>query len=58
VEVPPEEISRLASPDVSSKVVAALRAAGYKYVAADLQGYRRGSLNETIVPTKETDNGH
>jgi uncharacterized protein len=58
VEVPPEEISRLASPEISSKVVAALRAAGYKYVAADLQGYRRGSLNETIVPTKETDNGH
>jgi uncharacterized protein len=58
VEVPPDEISRLTSPEISSKVVAALRAAGYKYVAADLQGYRRGSLNEILEPRKETDHGH
>lgn len=48
VEVAPEEIARLASPETAAQVVAALRAAGYSYVAADLQGYRRGSLNEII----------
>jgi pyridinium-3,5-biscarboxylic acid mononucleotide sulfurtransferase len=58
VEVPPEEISRLASPEIAAPVVAALRAAGYRYVAADLQGYRRGSLNETIAPMKEATHGH
>jgi uncharacterized protein len=50
VEVAPEEIARLASPEVSVKVMKALRAAGYMYIAADLQGYRRGSLNETLGP--------
>jgi uncharacterized protein len=58
VEVPPDEISRLASPEVAAKVTAALRAAGYSYVAADLQGYRRGSLNETIETKKEASHGH
>jgi uncharacterized protein len=48
VEVAPEEVARLASPGVAPEVVRALRAAGYRYVTADLQGYRRGSLNETL----------
>jgi uncharacterized protein len=48
VEVAPEEVARLASPEIAAKAVAALRAAGYAYVAADLQGYRRGSMNETL----------
>jgi uncharacterized protein len=51
VEVAPEEIARLTSSEVTPQVVEALRAAGYTYVAADLQGYRRGSLNETIDPS-------
>jgi len=57
IEVAPEEIARLASPEISFKVVAALRAAGYTYVTADLQGYRRGSLNETL-PSKPEDKNH
>ena len=57
VEVPPEEIGRLTSPEISGRVVAALRAAGYQYIAADLQGYRRGSLNETLDRTKDARNG-
>jgi uncharacterized protein len=52
IEVAPEEIARLAAPDTAAKVVAALRAAGYAYIAADLQGYRRGSLNETLEQAK------
>jgi uncharacterized protein len=58
VEVAPEEIARLASPAAAAKVVAALRAAGYTYVSADLQGYRRGSLNEPLRrPNEERNDG-
>jgi len=57
VEVAPEEISRLASPEMAAKVVAALREAGYQYISADLQGYRRGSLNETLTRAEESENG-
>jgi uncharacterized protein len=54
VEVAPEEIARLASPETAAQVIAALHAAGYAHIAADLQGYRRGSLNETL-PHKDED---
>jgi uncharacterized protein len=53
IEVAPEEIARLASPEIAAKVAAALRAAGYAYIAADLQGYRRGSLNETLEQSED-----
>jgi uncharacterized protein len=56
IEVSPEEIARLASPGVASQAVAALRAAGYTHIAADLQGYRRGSLNETLDRSDEEGN--
>lgn len=48
VEVEPEAVARLAEPDTAAQAVAALHAAGYAYIALDLQGYRRGSLNETL----------
>ena len=51
VEVAPDAVARLAAPDTAAKAVTALRAAGYTFVALDLQGYRRGSLNETLPPT-------
>jgi uncharacterized protein len=57
VEVLPEDVARLASPEIAAKVVTALRAAGYQYISADLEGYRRGSLNETVDRTKESQNG-
>jgi uncharacterized protein len=38
--------------DASSRVAAALKKIGYAHVTLDLQGYRRGSSNETqIAPT-------
>src|ERR1700722_13017118 len=46
IEVGPVEIEKLLAADISSQVVAALRQAGYLHVTLDLQGYRRGSLNE------------
>ena len=53
IEVAPEEVARLASPEVAARVTAALRAAGYQHVAADLLGYRSGSLNESFQPRKD-----
>lgn len=48
IEVEPEEIDRLAAERAA--VVAAVRAAGYEFVAADLEGYATGKLNRTWKP--------
>jgi uncharacterized protein len=48
IEVPIEELSRLASPEVRGELVPAFRALGFQYVTLDLQGFRSGSLNAVI----------
>ena len=48
IEVEPEKIPRLVSPEVSSKVVSYLKSLGFTYVSMDLQGYRTGSMNEVL----------
>jgi pyridinium-3,5-biscarboxylic acid mononucleotide sulfurtransferase len=45
IEVPPEDVARLAETGVREQVVAGVRAAGYRYVALDLGGYVSGNLN-------------
>jgi len=42
IELPPEERARLLDPKVGSDVVQAVKAAGYRYVVLDLEGYRPG----------------
>jgi len=46
IEVGPAELPKLLSGDIANRVAAALKEAGYLHVTLDLQGYRRGSLNE------------
>ncbi len=46
IEVDPTELTRLCESEVRSKVIKTAKAVGFKYVAADLQGYRTGSMNE------------
>ena len=46
IEVGPGEIQKLLRSEVSAKVAEALKIIGYAHVTLDLQGYRRGSLNE------------
>jgi pyridinium-3,5-biscarboxylic acid mononucleotide sulfurtransferase len=46
IEVGDEEISKFLNPELRSKIVAYFKAAGFTYVALDLQGYRTGSMNE------------
>jgi len=48
IEVPVEELPRLASPEVRAELVPAFRALGFQYVTLDLQGFRSGSLNAVI----------
>ena len=51
IELPPADIARAAADGVREKIVAALKAAGFRYVSLDLQGYRRGSMNESFRPS-------
>ncbi|HKZ89912.1 MAG TPA: ATP-dependent sacrificial sulfur transferase LarE [Thermoplasmata archaeon] len=48
IEVPRDDIPRLAHPEIAEKVVAALRDAGFVHVTVDLRGYRSGSMNEGL----------
>jgi uncharacterized protein len=49
IEVGREEIERLLDPAVRKQVVRSARGAGFTYVALDLEGYRSGSMNETLA---------
>jgi pyridinium-3,5-biscarboxylic acid mononucleotide sulfurtransferase len=50
IEVETGDIPRLCGPAEREHVLLAARAAGFLYVALDLQGYRTGSLNEEKSP--------
>ena len=54
VEISPEEMPAAFSPEMTAKIAERLKAAGFAYVALDLEGYRQGSLNETISKAPET----
>lgn len=45
IETEPEEIVRLASPEMRRMVASALKDAGFRYVSLDLCGYSTGSMN-------------
>jgi uncharacterized protein len=53
VEIAPEEMPRAFSLQMSATIAERLKSAGFSYVALDLEGYRQGSLNETLSPRKE-----
>lgn len=46
IEVPPEDRARLL--EAADRVIPALKALGYVWVALDLEGYRSGSMNEAL----------
>ncbi len=49
VEIAPEEMPRAMFPEMAASISARLKAAGFAYVALDLEGYRQGSLNEALT---------
>ena len=48
LEVDPGDMARLMKPGMRAEVSRELKKVGYAYVALDLDGYRTGSLNETL----------
>jgi len=45
IEVPADDIEKVAAEPMRSKIVEKLKAVGFKFVAIDLAGFRSGSLN-------------
>src|SRR6195256_1736365 len=50
IEISPEEMPRALAPEMAAAMADRLKAEGFNYVALDLEGYRQGSLNETLSP--------
>jgi uncharacterized protein len=54
IELAPDELPRALTPEMAAAMAAALKAAGFAYVALDLEGYRQGSLNEALAKSVGT----
>lgn len=54
IEVAAQDLPRLAAAEVRSRVVAEAKSAGFIYVAADLEGYRTGSMNAVLNRTEKS----
>jgi len=52
IEVGPAEQAKMWSDGLAERVATELRQIGYTHVTLDLQGYRRGSLNEVPAPVR------
>jgi len=48
IEVGPGELPRLLAQDLTAKVTEQLKQIGYSHITLDLEGYRRGSLNQVV----------
>lgn len=48
LELPPQDIAKIFGNGLHQKIIKAVKEAGFKYVAVDLEGYRQGSLNEGL----------
>jgi uncharacterized protein len=49
IEVPADQIARLATDELRGRVEARFRELGYRYVTLDLRGFRTGSMNEVLL---------
>ncbi len=49
IEVPADQVARLAEPAVRARLDERFREIGYKYVTLDLRGFRSGSMNEVVA---------
>lgn len=54
VEIAQDELSRALTPEMAGAISSALKDAGFAYVTLDLEGYRQGSLNETLSKSAGT----
>jgi uncharacterized protein len=51
IEISPDEMALAFAGDMPGTIARRLKAAGFTYVALDLEGYRQGSLNEVLSKT-------
>jgi uncharacterized protein len=58
IEVAPDEMDRLLTPENRAATADRLRALGFRHVTIDLLGYRTGSLNEGRVPPSSSTPDH
>ncbi len=52
IEITPSQIQRFADDSLRLAIVSRMKELGYHYVSIDLEGYRQGSLNESVKATK------
>ncbi len=55
IELLEAELPKLLDLELRSKLVSSFKAAGFTYVSLDLQGYRTGSMNETLLEHEKID---
>lgn len=53
IEIAPAEMPRLLEAELRRSLVAACKAAGFTYVALDLEGYRSGSMNAGLTAASQ-----
>jgi uncharacterized protein len=54
IEIAPEEMPRAFEPAMAAAIAQQMKKAGFTYVSLDLEGYRQGSLNETLPHAART----
>jgi uncharacterized protein len=54
IEIPASELARFQDDSFRKQVINELKRIGYTYVTLDLQGYRAGSMNETLEASQKT----
>ena len=55
IEVQPDDFSRLLAESTRALIVSELKDLGYAYVTFDLEGFRSGSMNETLGPPRDAE---
>lgn len=53
IEVDRRDIRRFLQDDLSREIIMKLKELGFNYITLDLEGYRMGSMNETLLPEIE-----
>jgi uncharacterized protein len=53
IEVAEQELPRALDPGLARRISAELKGLGFRYVTVDLEGYRTGSLNESLPALRE-----
>jgi uncharacterized protein len=48
IEIAPEEMPRALNLEMTQRIAAAFKQLGFKFITLDLEGYRTGSLNESL----------